>query len=127
MTRLTRSFCFVIFALTISILLAVEALGQVAARPDRGTMPTGSYAVSDIESVSLTNGNMNLSIPLASLPPVAGGKLGLTLRAEYNSKMWDGVRSEHQPDPLDPATRYVKSNLQLSDAGGWRIGAGYSI
>ncbi len=51
--------------------------------------------------------------PLASLPPVAGGKPGLTLRAEYNSKLWDTVRTERQSDPLDPATKYVVSNLQL--------------
>lgn len=105
-----------------------SALSQTrAARPDRGLMPGGSYSVSDIENISLTNGNVNIGIPLASLPPIAGGKLGLTLRAEYNSKLWDTVRTERQSDPLDPATKYVVSNLQLSDNGGWRVGGGYEI
>jgi hypothetical protein len=83
-------------------LVAFDCQGQPAARPNRGTMPTGSYTVSDIENISLTNGNVNLSIPLAALPPIAGGKLGLVVRAEYNSKQWDTVRNEVQPDPLEP-------------------------
>jgi len=92
-------------------------------------MPTGSYSASDIENVSLTNGNVNLGIPLASLPPIAGGKLGLTLRADYNSKLWDTVRIEHRSNPAISETNFVYavSELQQSDSGGWRIGAGYSI
>lgn len=105
-------------------LVAFDCLGQ-AARPDRGVMPTGSYAIADIENVNLTNGNLNLSIPLASLPPMAGGKLGFTVRAEYNSKGWDTVRQELQSDPLNPATKYVVTDLQ--QAGGWRIGGAYQI
>ena len=77
--------------------IALAQTGQNAARPDRGVGPLGSYAVSDIENVNLTNGNLNLSIPLASLPPIAGGKLSWTVRAIYNSKMWDLVRQEVDP------------------------------
>ncbi|HKC65851.1 MAG TPA: hypothetical protein VKB86_19565, partial [Pyrinomonadaceae bacterium] len=51
---------------------------QTAARPDRGVNPGGAYSVSDVENINLQNGNLNLSIPLASLPPIAGGKLSLT-------------------------------------------------
>src|SRR6478609_3271435 len=68
---------------------------QTAARPDRGAMPGASYSVSDLESVSLTNGNLHLSIPLASLPPIAGGKLSFTLSAVYDSKQWNVTREEH--------------------------------
>ena len=46
---------------------SLSAIAQsAAARPERGIAPANSYAVSDIESVSLTNGNLNLSIPLAA-------------------------------------------------------------
>src|SRR5882724_2895349 len=62
---------------------------QPAARPDRGIMPAASYSVSDTENISLTNGNLNLSIPLASLPAIAGGKLKFGLSAIYNSKLWN--------------------------------------
>ncbi len=66
--------------------LAVAQQADPAARPDRGTRPVGSYSVSDIENINLVNGNVNLSIPLASLPPIAGGKLSWTVNARYNSK-----------------------------------------
>ena len=63
------------------------ALGQTtSARPDRGTMPNGSYSVSDFENISLQNGNVHLTIPLASLPRIAGGKLSWTLSAQYNQQ-----------------------------------------
>lgn len=73
-TSRTSSTCTL---LSLLILLAANtALGQTAARPDRGVMKGASYSVSDIENIGLTNGNVNLSIPLASLPLIAGGKLG---------------------------------------------------
>jgi RHS repeat-associated protein len=109
---------------TLVVLGAFDCLGQ-AARPDRGVMPTSSYAISDIENINLTNGNLNLSIPLASLPPIAGSKLGFTLRAEYNSKGWDTVREELISDPLNPVTKYVVTHLQQS--GGWRVGGAYQV
>ncbi len=83
----------------------------------------GSYSVSDIENISLTNGNVNLSIPLAELPPIAGGKLAWIVRAEYSSKLWDktGVEVDQAP----PAPNYTASILQLGDGGGWRVGGTY--
>ena len=122
-SRLIRNSAFVAALLTTMV---AECFGQ-AARPERGVMPTGSYAITDIENVNLTNGNLNLSIPLASLPPMAGGKLGFTIRAEYNSKGWDTVSQELQSDPLNPATKYVVSHLQQSGVSGWRIGGTYQI
>lgn len=107
------------------VLAAFDCFGQAAARPDRGLTHTDSYSITDIESINLTNGNVNLSIPLASLPPMAGSKLGFTIRAEYNSKGWDTVREELQSDPLNPATKYVVTHLQ--QAGGWRIAGAYQI
>ena len=115
-----------VFAI-LAVGLMQTAAAQTAARPERGIGPTGSYSVSDTGNVSLTNGNMSLSIPLAGLPPVAGGKLSWALRADYNSKLWDSVRAERQSDPIDPSTRYVVSDLQLSGVSGWRVGATYQI
>ncbi|MGH9905033.1 MAG: hypothetical protein ACRD8U_05535 [Pyrinomonadaceae bacterium] len=68
---------------------------------------------------------MNLSIPLASLPPIAGGKLSWTLRAVYNSKLWDTRIEERQDYPSDPV--YAVSVPQISENGGWRIGGAFSI
>ncbi|HEX5883152.1 MAG TPA: hypothetical protein VFY67_01270, partial [Pyrinomonadaceae bacterium] len=98
-----------------------------AARPDRGIMPGASYSVAETENISLTNGNLNLTIPLAQLPPIAGGKLKFGLNAIYNSKIWNITRSQAQLGPLDGCASWIVSTPQLSDAGGWRIGAGYQL
>jgi RHS repeat-associated protein len=82
--------------------------------------------VSDIENISTTNGNLNLSIPLASLPPIAGGKLGWTINAIYNSKLWDSVQTEEQDTSTIPPTRFMTSHLQVG-GGGWTIGGAYRI
>jgi len=131
MTHLRLFSVRLFLGLAIIGLTAQVGYGQnAAARPDRGISASGSYAVSDIESINLTNGNLNLSIPLASLPPMAGGKLGLTVRAVYNSKVWDVVREERHSNPAYEETlfTYAVSNVQFADPiGGWSIGAGYSI
>lgn len=102
------------------------AFGQAAARPDRGTMPNRTYSVSDIENISLQNGNVNLSIPDAALPPIAGGKLSWVVKARYNSKLWNVTRTQ-QDDPNDLEWNpYVVDTPQLSDLGGW-FGGGYQI
>jgi hypothetical protein len=107
----------------------VIAWGQTtAARPDRGTMPNGSYAVSDIENVSLQNGNVNLTIPLASLPPLAGGKLSWTITAHYNSKTWDVARQQAIGEDSSGAQHYYEIDaVQQSERGGWQISGQYQI
>lgn len=116
------------FAFTLCLLLrgVVEAQ-PTGARPDRGVSPGGTYSVSDIENVNLQNGNVNLSIPLASLPPVAGGKLSWTVYAYYNSKQWD-VRRVEQGATVDLSPRtYVEDVAVQSERGGWQIGGGYWV
>ena len=99
-----------------------------AARPDRGTRPNGSYAVSDLENISLQNGNVNLNIPLASLPAIAGGKLSWTLTAQYSSKVWDVTRTQEVGEAFDLSEHsYVIDAVQQSDRGGWRITGQYQI
>jgi hypothetical protein len=75
------------FTLAIFFACCWVVCGQEASRPDRGVMPNGSYAISDIENINVLNGNVNIRIPLASLPPIAGGKLSWTITAQYNSKI----------------------------------------
>lgn len=117
--------CF--FALALVTLFGTVAVAQqTAARPDRGAMPNGSYSVSDIENISLQNGNVNLEIPLAALPPVAGGKLSWVIKAHYNSKLWDLTRTQLDAEDMEWHP-YVVDNPQLSDRGGWRISGQYII
>ncbi len=107
--------------------MGIVAQQQQAARPDRGIMPGASYSVSETENISLTNGNLNLSIPLASLPTVAGGKLKFGLSAIYNSKLWNVTRVEHQLAPYQGCANWMVNTPQKSDAGGWRITGAYAI
>jgi hypothetical protein len=118
----------VITAVALVILLAGPVNSQTtAARPDRGFMPGASYSVSDVENISLTNGNVNLTIPLASLPPIAGGKLNFTLNAIYNSKLWNITRHENLGGTFNGCPNWVVDTPQVSDVGGWVIGGGYRI
>ena len=70
-----------VFVLVFLLLCGSTAVCQQAVRPERGTMPNRAYSLSDIEQISIENGNVHLSIPLASLPPIAGGKLSWTVSA----------------------------------------------
>lgn len=119
--RVHARFCLIV---ALAAGLSAAALGQTAARPDRGTRPTGSYSISDIENINLTNGNVNVSIPLASLPPVGGGKLSWALRAIYNSKLWDVTGTEVAANP--PLRGYTVNTVQLI-SGGWQLGGIYTI
>jgi hypothetical protein len=118
--------------LTLALLALNTALvsGQdtPAARPDRGVRPNGTYSVSDVENISLQNGNVNLNIPLASLPPIAGGKLSFGFSAFYNSKVWDVVRTEQIGTAFDLSQEYyVVDSVQQGDRGGWRVTGQYGI
>src|SRR5215217_2882077 len=124
MTRPDHSFSITI--MFFFVLLTIDVHGQTAARPDRGVQPSGSYSVSDIENINLSTGNVSLSIPLATLPPIAGGKLSLTLNATYNSKLWDVSRYQvKQNEP--PIYNYIVDTPQLSFTGGWQLFGGYYI
>jgi len=115
-------------ALVLMAFCCATVFGQgTAARPDRGITPGAAYSVSDFESISLSSGNVNLSIPLASLPPIAGGKLKFTLSAVYNSKLWNITRQENQLDPFYGCPSWMVDQPQLSELGGWRITGGYNI
>jgi RHS repeat-associated protein len=136
-TRIVRRIATgkIVTQLCLAVVLALMVCGsalaqspQTGARPDRGANPGGAYAVSDIESVNLQNGNVSLAIPLASLPPIAGGKLSWTISAHYNSKLWDVARKEESVFGVVMGYRtYVVDKPQQSDRGGWSVGGGYRV
>lgn len=124
----------VVRLLTISAILVFHAISNsvvaqtTAARPDRGFMPNHTYSVSDIENIDLQNGNVGLTIPLASLPPVAGGNLSWTINAHYNSKIWNVNRTQLIGERFDGTNiYYVVDRPELSDQGGWRISGQYEV
>ena len=90
--------------------------------PKRGLQPTGVYAVSDIETINQTNGNLVLSIPLVSLGPnPLGGTPGLSL--VYNSKLWDPASVE----TTLAGTSVVADGIKANPDGEWSYGVGYEI
>ncbi len=120
----------VIFAGLIVTIVMVTSAQELTSRPDRGFGGKGGYQTTEIDAISLQNGSVNVSIPLASLPPMAGGKLGYTLTANYNSKLWDMHRKEVRP-PDPPAgcpTSYSTEEVWSNETNaGWRIGSGYEL
>ena len=114
-----------LFSTLIAVLvIGVSSLAQQAARPERGATLNRNYLMSDIENINLQNGNVQLSIPLASLPPIAGGKLSWTVSAHYNSAIWNVLRVQQEPMEA-PWMPYVVD--APSAGGGWTIGGGYTI
>lgn len=111
-------------SLVVLLMICCGCLAQEAARPDRGAALNRNYLASDIENINLQNGNVQLSIPLAALPPIAGGKLSWTVSAHYNSKLWDVLRVQQEPVQA-PWMPYVVDSPSAS--GGWTIGGTYSI
>ncbi|MGB7201021.1 MAG: RHS repeat-associated core domain-containing protein [Pyrinomonadaceae bacterium] len=113
---------------TLSVFMLVLSLSVVGftqdRRPDRGIQTANSYSISDIENVNLTNGNLMLNIPLASLP--AGRGLGYTVALNYNSKLWN-ARQEHRTDGIGqgiPGLHYDRELVDVNESGGWYLDSG---
>jgi YD repeat-containing protein len=139
-SQFSQSYILVKAALTraqlivFNCLLLVFALGLVspvrAQNQDgqsglRGFQPNGSVALSDIESVGLSSGNLNYSLPVASLPPSRGGRLKPAVFLHYNSKLFDTqVRM-----CLGPSCTftYVQTDLVNSAFGGWTYGTNFFV
>ena len=123
--KVLRSFTKVLLAF---LLCFGWVCGQEKRDPDRGFIAGGSYALSDIETINTTNGNLMLNIPLASLP--AGRGPAYTFALRYNSKLWDskGTRNTDGVHPETGEPYYF--NLEEptpSDKGGWAYSSFYSL
>src|SRR5215510_7927268 len=75
------------------IMTSTLALGQGTSQYDRGTPPQhaagvssfGSYTSADLGNVNLSNGSLNMAIPLGT---VGGRGFSLPLTLNYSSKVW---------------------------------------
>ncbi|HEY0377477.1 MAG TPA: RHS repeat-associated core domain-containing protein [Pyrinomonadaceae bacterium] len=92
---------------------------QSGKESQRGFNPAGSYALGDIETISMGNGNLSLNIPTASLPAGRGGNPAAGVNLIYNSKVWDPMVVY----TLSGNATYLKS----SPYGNWRYAVGYSL
>src|SRR5262245_34283001 len=105
--------------LGIAVLLAAFTTGVVHAQPgpqviipQRGVTPTGSYAISDIETIDSMSGNLTLKIPITSFPAGRGGTTA-SVALTYNSSIytWFGGQLANS------------GAISPGDSGGW----GYSF
>lgn len=126
-TRGLQSILIILFVIG----CAAETFSQtpINAHPDKGINTFGSYSVSDVENISMSNGAVNLSIPLASLPPISGGKLSFTFKAYYSSKIWESRTDERRQPGGDelPHPYYYVSVPTLGESGGWDLSNRYRI
>lgn len=125
----SSTFSGLLFACVTFLFLLCHTYGvfaQTDKTPSRGFHPAGSYALSDFETISTTNGNLMLHIPLASLPAGRGGLThGLVLN--YNSKLYDHYTAV-AADPVSTQAPSVNQNLlKFSDEGRWTYSFGYDL
>ena len=92
--------------------------------PLRGILPTGTYAVPDIETIDPATGNVFLKIPLATLAPGRAG-LSASVSLVYNSKLWQA--SANYQFPNSGGTCLAEWSLTPTGTGGWFYGIGYQL
>jgi hypothetical protein len=110
MTRVRIVLLFHVVALT-----AVAASAQRHPNVEVGFKAERVYQFSDLDSVSLFNGNLTISIPLGLRYPV-GPTLSYQFALTYNSKVWDYGMTDN---------RQVATPNRRSNAGvGWRLSFG---
>src|SRR5712675_2313760 len=110
---------------TIALLLivffffAMVASAQNDVNLDQGLKPYGSYMGGNIDTVSLTNGNLMLHIPLVSYPQ-RGGRLSLAFYLRYNNKGFngfDGIGVDVQRDQLIETRTHTNTFAVPTDNG----------
>lgn len=109
--------------------LLLIAAGSFAQLPDRGFQAANSYAASGLDAVNLTNGNMILNFPIASLPAGRGTSPGYQVNLQYNSKLWDSQQISHDNGTPDEYgnDNYQTTGLLPSDTGGWQLYSHYLL
>ncbi|MGH9941341.1 MAG: hypothetical protein ACRD9R_03160 [Pyrinomonadaceae bacterium] len=113
------------FVLLLACVCPLASAQEDERHPQRGFHPGNSYALSDIESISMANGNLTLHVPLGALPAGRGGSTGFRLGLTYNSKLYDSHVEEVQQN----LTIENLTHLNESDEGGWRydLPVGYEM
>lgn len=85
-------------------------------------MPT-AYAVGDLDSINLWNGNLTLSIPLGITYPVGGG-LSLSFGAHYNSTVWNFSEGPFCAPPGPTQSSFANPDVNSTAGLGWVVSLG---
>lgn len=128
---------FLIVAAIMGISVSLMS-GQSQTANQRGFNLGNSFSISDFETINTTNGNLMLRFPLAQLPSGRGG-LTAGVFLTYQSKLFD-TKTEYYRNQLYSCQvggkddgglivcpYYKKNKLTVSDEGGWKLSAGYSL
>ncbi len=91
---------------------------QITPSNDTGTNPFGSYST-DAGNINLSNGNLNLNIPLVSLPGRNGHDFVLSL--QYDSKIWTpSAAYSNTGEDITYTWKAEKRNPPIGSFG-WRL------
>lgn len=126
----------ILVSLMTMLIVVPCALAQSSSQFDKGTPPQhaagvsslGSYTSSDLGTINLSNGALNMKLPLAS---IGGRGFSLPLTLNYSSKVWSASRESNFADETgNHPTAYadyagVENLIDLSNriAPGWTMGA----
>lgn len=102
---------FVWFILLTCFLIPCHADAQVYPDAQQGVTPGVAYHVGDFDHVNLSNGNLNINIPLISYPQV-GGKLHFGFHIGVNTKSW-ALRSVTQNSHSVPVIARRSPGVQI--------------
>lgn len=86
--QLNRLFIRVLILCACFLPVSLSYISAQEKSPQRGFQPGNSYALSDIESINTTNGNLMFNFPLGQTAPGRGG-LSAAINLQYNSKIYD--------------------------------------
>src|ERR1051326_2356272 len=93
-----RTRCVQVAVILLVLLTSLaNALGKNSSQYDKGTppqhaagvSPLGSYTSADLGNINLSNGALNISLPLGS---IGGRGFSLPLTLNYSSKVWSASR-----------------------------------
>jgi len=88
--------------------------------PQMGTVPYGSYSLSDIETIDDVSGNVLIKIPLTSMAPGPAGfslPIGLTYNSSIYAWSWNGNTN----------TLVSSDIFDQTNSGGWRYNFNYAL
>jgi RHS repeat-associated protein len=91
---------------------------------NRGIDPSGTYSLSQIEAINTANGNMTLTIPVASLPKGRAG-FPVNLSLTYNSALLDVMPAAGRSNVSGFLT--IFEYLLPSQFGGWHYSFEYAV
>ncbi len=114
-----RIFARTIVLFGLIVTATVSAFAQATYdSPDTGTKLLGTYFATDIDTVSMTNGNLHVAIPVFSLP---GRELPLTLTLTYDSQFYEW---RNFYDPLgNPYSTYEFMGWRKASGVGGKLAA----